>query len=308
MLERQVRRIARHETSRCSHSLPLCSLLIGLSSVIVHTTDDIGKRATEAFSSIPPPIPPRPKKNALNVLAAEKPQPCTALWTYLPDPSLTLGLSLLACVSGWVDSVSFIGFFGLFTAHITGNFAVIGASIAHENPTGGSNLVRLLSIPVFLTGGALAASFIRVFETRAMVPHIGGRKGTAVHSDDGPRPVTAAVSLLVFEAAMLGVSMGLALSASPITDMSSGHVLALFAGLFAVFGMGIHGACGRLLFPHLGPLTKSAHNRHIPSTPHAPSHRTASHPMYATDDRCLSASPMSQCDDNHFGSIVYRLR
>ena len=60
-------------------------------------------------------------------------------------------------MAGWVDTVSFIGFLGLFTAHITGNFAVVGATIAGLNPTGGSNLTRLLSIPVFLVGGALAA-------------------------------------------------------------------------------------------------------------------------------------------------------
>ena len=51
--------------------------------------------------------------------------------------------------------------------------------------------------------------------------------------------------------------MGLALSARPITSDNVSSATAVFAGLFAVFAMGIHGACGRLLFPHLGPLTKS---------------------------------------------------
>ena len=181
--------------------------------------------------------------------------------SYLPPLSLTLSLSLLACVAGWVDTVSFIGFIGLFTAHITGNFAVIGADIAGNNPTGGSTMVRLLAIPTFLVGGALAAAFIRLVETQTVVPHTGGRKGNTEQPQPGRSTTVAAVTLLLVEAAMLGVSMGLALAAKPITSSNSGSALATFAGLFAVFAMGIHGACGRLLFPHLGPLSKSATQR-----------------------------------------------
>ena len=263
----------------------LCSRLtrVDLCCVTTEASNEPAKQSADSSPDEPPHTSTQPKQTAEP--AADGLPPPAAVSPYLPDLSLTLSLSLLACVAGWVDTVSFIGFIGLFTAHITGNFAVIGANIAGENPTGGSNLVRLLSIPVFLIGGALAAAFIRVLETRALVPHIGGRKGTPVKSDEGPRPIAAAVTLLLFEAAMLGVSMGLALKAAPITDLNSGHVLALFAGLFAVFGMGIHGACGRLLFPHLGPLTKSV-------TPHM----ALTHPqrtltprctrfLYATDDR-----------------------
>ena len=215
------------------------------------STDSIGAPLSPRSSR------PHPTEPAA-VPAPDKPPPPAALTPYLPSLDLTVSLSALAFVAGWVDTVSFIGFIGLFTAHITGNFAVIGATIAGENPTGGSNLTRLLSIPLFFIGGALAAAFLRSVETQNAVPHTGGRKGAAELSSEGHRTTVAAVVLLLVEAAMLGVSMGLALHARPITSSNSNSAVAVLAGLFAVFAMGIHGACGRLLFPHLGPLTKSA--------------------------------------------------
>jgi uncharacterized membrane protein YoaK (UPF0700 family) len=35
--------------------------------------------------------------------------------------------SVLAAIAGYVDTLSFVALFGLFTAHVTGNFVLIGA-------------------------------------------------------------------------------------------------------------------------------------------------------------------------------------
>jgi uncharacterized membrane protein YoaK (UPF0700 family) len=39
--------------------------------------------------------------------------------------------TLLAGIAGFVDTLSFVAQFGLFTAHVTGNFVLSGASIGH---------------------------------------------------------------------------------------------------------------------------------------------------------------------------------
>ena len=38
--------------------------------------------------------------------------------------------SVLAAIAGYVDTLSFVALFGLFTAHVTGNFVLIGAETA----------------------------------------------------------------------------------------------------------------------------------------------------------------------------------
>lgn len=53
---------------------------------------------------------------------------------------------LLSFNGGYVDTIGFVALAGLFTAHVTGNFVTLGASIALG--TGGA-LSKLLALPVF---------------------------------------------------------------------------------------------------------------------------------------------------------------
>src|SRR2546422_634510 len=59
---------------------------------------------------------------------------------------------LLSFVAGCVDTCVFIGLFGLFTAHVTGNFVLIGAELVHHS---GDVLPKILAPPLFIFGVAL---------------------------------------------------------------------------------------------------------------------------------------------------------
>lgn len=58
-------------------------------------------------------------------------------------PRLT---GLLGFNGGYVDTAGFLALHGLFTAHVTGNFVTLAASLAHG--TGGA-LAKLCALPVF---------------------------------------------------------------------------------------------------------------------------------------------------------------
>ncbi|SFU22897.1 YoaK family protein [Mesorhizobium sp. YR577] len=54
--------------------------------------------------------------------------------------------TLLSFIGGYVDTAGFLALNGLFTAHVTGNFVMIGAAIAHDSS---GILSKLLALPVF---------------------------------------------------------------------------------------------------------------------------------------------------------------
>lgn len=136
---------------------------------------------------------------------------------------------ILAFVAGYVDVVGFISLFGLFTAHVTGNFVMIGVDIAGKS-TG--LLAKLLALPVFV----FAVAATRLTESRFV------------------RDKRSAIPTLLFaEAVVLMLFMVTAVHASPISD--PGTPAAVGAGMLAVIAMGIQNALSRTSLADLGPTT-----------------------------------------------------
>src|SRR5882672_5502709 len=89
-----------------------------------------------------------------------------------PQPLATPGT--LACglsfVGGFVDTFGFVALFGLFTAHVTGNFVLIGAEFVQPGP---GVVAKLLALPVFMVTVAIICLIVRFYEAAsrpAIVP------------------------------------------------------------------------------------------------------------------------------------------
>ncbi|HEX2891779.1 YoaK family protein [Vineibacter terrae] len=137
---------------------------------------------------------------------------------------------LLAFVAGYVDVVGFVALSGLFTAHVTGNFVLIGAEIAALSTQG--VVGKLLALPVFV---------VVVAATRLAVLHLE-------HRGRGPlRPLLGAELLL------LGLFLAAGLAARPIVSADSPP--AMLAGLLGVAAMAIQNAKARLILANHAPTT-----------------------------------------------------
>ena len=150
--------------------------------------------------------------------------------TAAPDPKAATALSVgLGFVAGYVDTVGFVALFGLFTAHVTGNFVLIGAALAHSS---GSVLLKLLVFPAFV---------LAVAATRLIVLALDRRGKPAL------RP------LLVLQLVLLGGFAGLGVIASPVLQADA--PLAMWAGVVGAAAMGVQNAAARLVLPTLTPTT-----------------------------------------------------
>lgn len=136
---------------------------------------------------------------------------------------------ILAFIAGYVDVVGFISLFGLFTAHVTGNFIMIGVDVAGNAP---GLLAKLLALPAFV----LAVAATRLAEVRI--------------ARTGRSPVAP---LLLVEAVLLALFMAASLHAAPVTDPSA--PAAIVAGMLAVVAMGMQNALSRTSLLDLGPTT-----------------------------------------------------
>jgi len=137
---------------------------------------------------------------------------------------------LLSFVGGYVDTCGFIALFGLFTAHVTGNFVLIGAAIAGQ---GGANVVaKLLALPVFVAT-VMLARFLQL-----------GRE---------QRGQETAVPMLLAQFAFLVAFM---LAGARLGPFERGDApMVLVVGMIGVVTMAIQNTAARSSFVRLSPST-----------------------------------------------------
>ena len=135
----------------------------------------------------------------------------------------------LGFVAGYVDALGFVALFGLFTAHVTGNFVLIGAALAHSS---GTILLKLLVFPAFVLAVALA---------RLIALWLERRERSAV------RP------LLLLQLGLLAAFACAGWVATPIDQPDS--TWAIWAGVLGAGAMGVQNAAARLALPTIAPTT-----------------------------------------------------
>jgi uncharacterized membrane protein YoaK (UPF0700 family) len=127
--------------------------------------------------------------------------------------------AILSTTAGAVDVIGFLVLGGLFTAHITGNLAIVAAHFI----TGGFGQVGpILAVPVFI---AVLGIVVLVF---------GGLDGAG----NSRRP------LLLLHAALLAGCLGLGLEFSPFTNADG--PMAVLVGMLAVAAMATQNAMVKL--------------------------------------------------------------
>src|SRR5476651_692176 len=145
--------------------------------------------------------------------------------TRLSDRTLPIAL---AFVAGFVDTCGFVALFGLFSAHVTGNFVLLGASLIRPHA---GVVAKLLALPVFMA----AVAGTRLFLIRS------GSSARAVRD------------VLGAEILFLGLFLATGVAASPVIDADAS--IAIIAGVCAVTAMGVQNAASRTVFIALSPTT-----------------------------------------------------
>lgn len=137
--------------------------------------------------------------------------------------------ALLAFTAGFVDTCGFIALFGLFTAHVTGNFVLIGAAVAGDQA---GLLGKLLALPVFVLVVAATRLFVLGRERH-------GR--------------STAAPLLLGQMLLLALFLGAGVAAAPVTAADAPP--AILVGMLGVAAMAVQNAAARTTFAALAPTT-----------------------------------------------------
>src|SRR5215510_7042097 len=129
--------------------------------------------------------------------------------------------AVLGMTAGAVDVTGFLGFGGLFTAHITGNLVILAA---HYITGSFGEIAPLLSAPVFvIVLGVITVMFVRK-----------------------PIPFTRR-ALLVIQAVLLASFLGFGVWFGPFANPNSS--MAVFVGMLGVAAMATQNAVVRLALP-----------------------------------------------------------
>jgi uncharacterized membrane protein YoaK (UPF0700 family) len=123
---------------------------------------------------------------------------------------------VLSVIAGATDAIGFLGFNGLFTAHITGNLVVAAAHVLAGNP---AILSHILSVPVFM-----------------MVLLLTSLIGGAIERRGGP----SLQPLLLLQLLMLTAFFLLSVTAGPWRDADA--ILAVGAAMCGVAAMAVQNA------------------------------------------------------------------
>jgi uncharacterized membrane protein YoaK (UPF0700 family) len=130
--------------------------------------------------------------------------------------------TVLAAIAGFVDTLSFVALFGLFTAHVTGNFVLIGAGIAGYAQ---GVFLKLIVFPAFIVGVVFSSLLVRSLSER--------------HARHGARLLYAVQAVLMFGFFAAGVW------ATPVTQPDG--LPAVLAGMLGALAMGVQNAHPRLI-------------------------------------------------------------
>jgi uncharacterized membrane protein YoaK (UPF0700 family) len=144
-----------------------------------------------------------------------------------PESKATLPL-LLSLNAGYVDTAGFLALQGLFTAHVTGNFVTLGASLALG--TSGA-IAKLLALPIFC---------IVVIAARLLSTLLTNRQRPALDT------------LIVLQVLLLVIGAALAIRFGPFRDPDSWR--AILTGMVLVGAMALQNAFHRV---HLGSVPPS---------------------------------------------------
>ena len=137
-------------------------------------------------------------------------------------PKLRLLPIALCFVAGYIDACAFIALFGTFVAQITGTYIIAGATLVTHEP---GVLTKVLAIPVFMAGAAIATLIAR--------------------TAPGAHPLQLVTSLLL-EFVLLLVFLFSGLSAAQTSSPdATGNVIAAIAGFAA---MGVQSALVRIFY------------------------------------------------------------
>jgi uncharacterized membrane protein YoaK (UPF0700 family) len=136
---------------------------------------------------------------------------------------------LLSLTAGYVDTAGFLALQGLFTAHVTGNFVTLGASLALG--TSGT-VAKLLALPVFCIVVIASRWFGTLLSHRSAHPFV---------------PLLAIKVLLLVAGAVLAIHFG------PFHDGDSWQ--AILTGMVLVAAMAIQNAVHRVHLSSSPPST-----------------------------------------------------